>query len=118
MPHVENIMNSEAIPPQSQPAPNSTDFRLFYELLSLTAFVIPFGHLLGPLILWLIKKDTDPVADEEGKKVLNFNISWTLWGLASCGLGFIAWIVIAIIAIIKAANKQPFTHPWTIQFLK
>lgn len=111
-------MNSDAIPPQMPPAPQGTDFRLFYELLSLTAFVFPFGQILGPLVLWLVKKDTDPVADAEGKKVINFNISWTLWILVSCGLGVIPWIIIDLIAIIKAANKQPFKHPWTIQFLK
>lgn len=99
-------------------APKSSDLRLYFELLSLTAFVFPLGQILGPLVLWLVKKDTDPLADAEGKKVINFNISWTIWGIVSCGLGFIAWIVIDIIAILKAANKEPFNHPWTIQFLK
>ncbi len=88
------------------------------ELLTLVAFVFPFGHILGPLVLWLIKKDSDTVADFEGKKVINFNLSWTIWGFATCGLGFLAWIVIVFIAILKAANRQPFKHPLTIQFLK
>ena len=88
------------------------------ELLALTAFVFPFGQILGPLVLWLVKKDTSPLVSEEGKKVINYNISWTLWGIVTCGLGFLAWMVITLIAIIKAANNQPFKHPLTIAFLK
>ncbi len=102
----------------SLPRPSATNWRLYLELLSFTAFVFPVGHILGPLVLWLVKKDSVPTVDEEGKKVINFNISWTLWGVASCGLGFLAWIVIAIIATLKAANNEPFKHPWTISFLK
>lgn len=107
-------------PPLPQPpAKPPTDWRLYMELSSMAAFVLPvLGNILGPLILWLVTKENDPVADAEGKKVLNFNISWSLWTLATCGLGFFAWLVIAIIAIIKAANNQPFRHPLTIQFLK
>lgn len=88
------------------------------ELLSFAGLVVPLGNILGPLILWLVKKDSSQEVDFEGKRVINFNISWTLWSIASCGLGAIAWLIIAIIASVKAANKQPFTHPWTIQFLK
>lgn len=104
--------------PTTPPPISQSNWRLYFELLSFTGFVIPFGQILGPLILWLIKKDTDPAANFEGKKVINFNLSWLLWIVVSCGLGAIAWIVLIIIATIKAANNQPFKHPWTIQFLK
>lgn len=88
------------------------------ELLTLAGFAFPLGHIFGPLILWLIKKDVDSVADLEGKKVLNFNLSWTIWGIVTCGLGFLVWMVIVLVSIIKAANHKPFKHPLTIQFLK
>jgi uncharacterized Tic20 family protein len=105
-------------PPPSLPN-TSTNWRLYLELLSFAAFIFPTGgNILGPLILWLVKKDTVPAVNEEGKKVINFNISWTLWSILSCGFGFFAWIVIAIIATLKAANNEPFKHPWTIGFLK
>ena len=110
------IPPSDPVPPFPPPA---TNWRLYLELLSFTLFVLPaFGNIVGPLILWLVKKDTNPVVNEEGKKVINFNISWTIWGILTCGFGFIAWLVIAIIAALKAANNEPFRHPWTIAFLK
>ena len=111
-------MNTETPPPNLTVSPVATNWRLYMELLSLIVFVFPLGHIAGPLVLWLVKKDTTPEVDAEGKRVLNFNLSWTLWSIASCGLGFFAWIVIAIISILKAANREPFKHPWTIGFLK
>ena len=111
-------MNTETPPTNLPVSPGATNWRLYMELLSLTVFVFPLGHIAGPLVLWLVKKDTIPEVDAEGKRVLNFNLSWTLWSIASCGLGFIAWIVIDIISILKAANREPFKHPWTIEFLK
>ena len=88
------------------------------ELLALTGFVFPFGQILGPLVLWLIKKDTDPEVDAEGKRVINFNISWAIWSILSCGIMFFVWMIVLLISIIKAANKEPFKHPLTIQLLK
>jgi uncharacterized Tic20 family protein len=120
------------LPPVLPPAPPPTNWRLFLELLSFAGFVFPFGNIVGPLVLWLVKKDTIPQVNEEGKRVVNFNLSWTLWGivcfgigLLTCGVGFllsgagvVAWLVIAIIAALKAANNEPFQHPLTIAFLK
>ena len=37
------------------------------------------GPILGPLVVWLIKKDEMPYVDEQFKKVMNFQISWTIW---------------------------------------
>ena len=106
--------------PTAPPPPvvENTSWRLYLELLALLAFVIPLGQILGPMVLWLVKKDTIPEVDREGKRVLNFNISWTIWGILTCGLGFIVWFVIAIVAMIKAANREPFVHPLTTDFLK
>jgi uncharacterized Tic20 family protein len=106
------------ISPQPSPAPEKTSWRLYLELLALLGFVIPLGQVLGPMVLWLVKKDQIPEVDKEGKRVLNFNISWVLWGILTCGLGFIPWFIIAIVAMIKAANREPFKHPLTIDFLK
>ena len=100
------------------PSLKASNWRLYFELLTFAGLVFPLGNIVGPLVLWLIKKDSIPLVNEEGKRVLNFNLSWTLWGIASCGLGFLAWFVIAIISTLKAANNEPFKHPWTIEFLK
>ena len=116
-------MDTQPNPYQSPTAPppsltDRTSWRLYFELLSFVAFVFPLGQIFGPMVLWLVKKDAIQEVDTEGKRVLNFNISWTIWGLLTCGLGFVVWFVIALVATLKAANREPFTHPLTIDFLK
>ena len=106
------------VPPTPATPASQESWRLYLELLALLFFVIPLGNILGPLVLWLILKDKNPEVDAEGKKVLNFNISWTLWMLVTCGFGLIVWLVILVVAIIKAANREPFKHPLTIELLK
>ena len=47
-------------------------------LSALAGFIIPFGSVLGPLIIWLIKKDEMPIVDVHGKKALNFQITMAI----------------------------------------
>ena len=47
-------------------------------LSALAGFVVPFGSIIGPLIVWLIKKDEMPIVDEHGKKALNFQITMAI----------------------------------------
>ena len=59
-------------------------------LLSLCGYVgIPFGNVLGPLIWWLFKKDSDPEVDLHGKESLNFQISVTIYLIAAGLLVFL-----------------------------
>ena len=114
-------MDSQNYPPQLPLPPTSVtreNWRLYLELLSFAGMIFPFGNILGPLALWLIKKDSVQAVDEEGRKVLNFNLSWTIWSIITCGLGAVVWFIIAVIATFKAANQTPFSHPWVIRFLR
>ncbi|TVP77719.1 MAG: DUF4870 domain-containing protein [Puniceicoccaceae bacterium] len=100
-------------------------------LLSLVGFVgVPFGNILGPLVLWLMKKDQDAFVDATGKEVLNFQISATIY-MVICGLLIflvigllllpiliIGVIVYTIIAALKANEGKLYRYPLTIRFLK
>ena len=100
-------------------------------LSALGQFLVPsIGNILGPLIVWLIKKDQYPFADSQGKEALNFNISITIYLLAAGILSFILigipllfataifWIVEVIMASVKANQGEPWKYPLTIQFIK
>jgi len=53
---------------------------LFCHLAAFGFFVFPaFGNILGPLVIWLIKKDESPYVDQQGKESLNFQISFTIY---------------------------------------
>src|SRR4051794_35730178 len=44
-------------------------------LSALAGLLVPGGNVLGPLIVWLMKKDEGAEVDEHGKASLNFQIS-------------------------------------------
>ena len=111
-------------------------------LAALTAYVgVPFGNILGPLIIWLLKKDEFPLVDEHGKQSLNFQISMIIYGLVlgvaiiistvtvilipvAVLLGMLlAFIIIAdfvlvVIAAIKVSNGETYQYPFTIRFIQ
>ena len=106
-------------------------FGMLCHLTGFLAFVgIPFGNILGPLVVWLVKREEFPFVDDQGKEALNFQISMTIYlivtGLLSflligipffIGLG-IAWIVLMIIASVKANGGEAYRYPITMRFIK
>jgi uncharacterized Tic20 family protein len=104
---------------------------MFCHLLGFVGFFgIPFGGILGPLVLWLVKKGQDPFVDATGKEVLNFQISAMIYGIV-CGLLvfvligiflllilIIAIVVYTILGAIKANEGQLYRYPFTIRFIK
>jgi uncharacterized Tic20 family protein len=125
------------IPEQPQPAgtPPDKDACLWATFTHLAAFAgllgIPFGSIIGPLVLWLIKKNEMPFVDYSGKEALNFQISITIYMIASlpllCGgpLVLVAWIPLGIVAVIftiiaaiKANNGEYYRYPITIRIIK
>lgn len=97
---------------------------------ALAGLIIPFGNLLGPLIVWLIKRNELPFVDQQGKEALNFQISMTIYGLISAALIFvvigivtsiilaIAWLVLIIMATIKANEGVAYKYPLTFRLVK
>ena len=91
---------------------------------------VPFGNIVGPLTVWLIKKDETPLVDEQGKESLNFQISITIYAIVAAILMFIligfplllaiavAQIVLVIVASVKVSNGETYRYPFTIRFLK
>ncbi|VAX01542.1 hypothetical protein MNBD_GAMMA22-1993 [hydrothermal vent metagenome] len=92
--------------------------------------MIPFANMLGPLIIWLIKKDEMPFVNDQGKEVLNFQITMTLAGficfiLSFVVIGFFLFIilgifvfVITIIAAIKTNNGEYYRYPINLRLIK
>ncbi len=88
------------------------------------------GHLLGPLIVWLLKRGDSPEIDAHGKESLNFQLSMLIYDaiaailciiLIGVPILIILWImntVLVIIASIRASEGKFYRYPFTIRFLK
>ncbi|MGE8218627.1 MULTISPECIES: DUF4870 domain-containing protein [Stenotrophomonas] len=103
---------------------------MFAHLAALAGIVIPLGNLLGPLIVWLVKKDTMPFVADQGKEALNFNITVFIAAFVSGILtlvliGFlllivvgIAWLVLTIMAALAANKGEAYRYPFTLRLIK
>lgn len=132
-------MSDAFSPPPSPGGEVSADQRqmaLFSHLSSLSGLIIPLGNILGPLILWLVKKDTMPFVEDQAKEALNFNITLGIIGIVltiitvvTFGLGAvltvplgillgIAWLVLTIMAGMKANEGQYYRYPFALRLIK
>lgn len=121
-----------SLPPLGVPSKEERTWAMAAHLSALLVLILPtFGNLIGPLIVWLIKRDTMPFVAQEGKEALNFQLTQTLILLGclvvtilTCSIGgFIAGpiavadvvflIVMAIIAAIKANEGIAYRYPLT-----
>lgn len=105
-------------------------YSMFCHLAALAGILIPFGHIIGPLVVWLIKKEQYPEVDRQGKAALNFQISATIYMMISgilalilIGLFLLAVIgifalVVTIIATVKSSNGERFNYPLSIKIIQ
>ena len=122
-------------PPPSEPpmagGPSAEErqWAMFAHLSALSGLIIPFGSIIGPLVIWLIKKDTMPFVNDQGKEALNFNITMAIAAIV-CSLlmlvliGFlllpalvILWLVFVIIGTIKANEGTAYRYPFTLRLV-
>lgn len=118
--------------PGSTGIENDPDARLwgmFAHLSALSGFFIPFGNLIGPFVIWQIKKNTMPFVDDQGREALNFQITVTIaavvsWVLVFVLIGFLllplvglAALVLCIIAGVKANSGERYRYPFALRLL-
>lgn len=137
---MESEKPDASVPPELPSAPGPEDLPdnrrwiTILHLSGLAGLVVPgFGHVLGPLIVWLLKKNDVPGMDAAGRNVLNFQISWTLLGVLSgvvAAVGaclifpialpialFVMWVYLVFKGAVRASNGLPMAFPLTIRFL-
>ncbi len=143
-------------PPPSQPSPQESappptagglppaeerQWAVFAHLSALAGGLLTsalggWGFFIGPLVIWLIKKDTMPFVDDQAKEALNFNITVSaaflillVLTIITLGIGGfvtlplmgilgIAALVFIVIAAIKANEGVKYRYPFTLRLIK
>ena len=102
---------------------------MFCHLSALAGFIIPFGNIIGPLIIWLVKRDQFPFVNDQGKESLNFQISILIYVAVSAVLallliGFLLMaavgvfcLIMVILASVKANEGVAYRYPLCIRFI-
>ncbi|HTV85935.1 MAG TPA: DUF4870 domain-containing protein [Dyella sp.] len=143
-----SVPPESVVPPPSEPSSPSDipaqerTWAMVAHLSALLGAVVTSVHgggvacFLGPLIVWLIKKDSMPFVADQGKEALNFNISVAIITFAllvlsavTFGIGLIiaipmwvvigiGWFVLTIIAAVKANEGVRYRYPFTLRLIK
>lgn len=114
------------------PVPVSKEERnwaMLCHLSTLAGFLVPLGNIIGPLVVWLLKKDEYPLVNDQGKEALNFQISILIYLIVSLililaliGIVLIPAVLIfdviaTIVAIVRANDGVAYRYPLTIRFI-
>ncbi len=123
----------QPVPPEGNYYPeipsDARNWGMLCHLIALLAMPLGFGHIVGPLVVWLLKRDDHPFIDDQGKESLNFQISVTIYSAVCVPLTcvlvgiplliglWIANIVFIIIASLKASRGEAYRYPLTIRLV-
>ena len=127
-------MDQQPLPPPPPAPATSSNIRTWCVLCHAAALLGLFfhflGHLLGPLIVWLVKRGDSPEVDAHGKESLNFQISMLIYDAIAAILCIVLigipilialWVlntVLVIIASIQASEGKFYRYPITIRLIK
>ena len=117
-------MEPPALPADPVPTQDEKNLALIMHVLSLVGF-----SLIGPLIVWLVKKDESAFINAQGRELLNFQISFLIYAIVCIPLCFvligipllivvgIASFILTIIGLVKATEGKIYRFPATIKIL-
>ena len=118
-----------SMPGEIEADPEARNFAMFCHLAALSMYLTGVGIIVGPLIVWLIKKDKYPYVDRQGKEALNFNISFLVYHIAAALLLFVlvgfvllplvslAWLVLLIVAAVKTNSGEQYRYPFIFRLI-
>ena len=103
---------------------------MFCHLSALAGLLFPFGSVIGPLIVWLVKKEEMPLDAEHGRKSLNFQLTMMIAYIVCFMLMFVVVgvillplvalfsLIMVVVSAIKANDGKEVKYPMAIEFIK
>jgi len=108
--------------------PNERMWAMFCHLGTLVTW-FPFANVIIPMTIWLVKKETSPLVNDQGKEALNFQISmlvgyalcvplcFVLIGIPAIFALFLYHVVFSIVAAIKSNEGLAYRYPYTLRLI-
>ena len=100
---------------------------MFVHLAGLLGLVLPaVGGLVGPLVIWLIKREGMRYVDEQGKRAVNFQLNLLVYGFFAFLLSFLligifllpliglAAVILPIVAGVEASKGNDYRYPFVL----
>ena len=111
--------------------PEQRKWGMAIHMSALIGLLLPLGLVLGPIIVWMLKKNDGEYFDSQGKKAVNFQLTILIAAFLFAVLGTmikplfalafvsgIAGILFAIIAGINVNSKGDYNYPFSFRFIK
>ena len=124
-------MSEESIPAiETTPSKDERTWAMLCHFSTYIGFIFPFGNIIVPLIIWLSKREDLPLVEDQGREVLNFQISMTIYFIISgilciiligipIVIGLIIFdFIITIVAAISANDGRYYRYPINLKFIK
>ncbi len=103
-------------------------------LLALIGIVVPvpFAEIVGPAVLYAVKREEMPYVREQGRESINFQITIAILYLVAIpltlpiflfvGVAFLLALkllnlVLIIVATAKTSTGEPFRYPFSLKFV-
>lgn len=98
--------------------------------LSALVQLLTIPTIVGPLVVWLLKKQEHAFIDDQGKEAMNFHLTVLIAALVLSPtlcifIGFILLPLLGIVALIfsviggiKANEGIAYRYPWTMRLIK
>ena len=108
--------------------PDERMWAMFCHLGTLVTW-FPFANIILPLVIWMAKKETSPLVNDQGKEALNFQITiligyaiciplvFVLIGIPAIAVLFLYHVVFSLVAAIKANEGRAFRYPYTLRLI-
>ena len=105
-------------------------FAMATHLAAFAGHLFPFAHIIGPLVVWMMKRDTSSFVNEQGKESVNAQITVTIYavicipfcfvliGFVMLGVLYVAAIILVILAAMAAYEGRPYRYPMILRLVK
>ena len=99
-------------------------------LSAFAGHVFPFAHIIVPLVIWLMKRETSAFVNDQGKEAVNAQISFTIYAAVAGVLCFVligvplliglyvANLILVIVASIAAYEGKSYRYPFILRLVK
>jgi uncharacterized protein len=112
------------------PTQDERTWGMLAHLSALLGLAVPLGSVIAPLVVWLMKREQSAFVADQSKEALNFNITVGIAAVICIVLAFVFigmllgivlfvyWLVMTILAGIKANEGSLYRYPFAIRLVK
>ena len=92
--------------------------------------MVPFGNLIGPLAVYLVKRDESAFVADQAREALNFQLWTSVAAVVAAVLIFVGvgllllplvglgWLVGTVVGAVRASDGEWYRYPWTLRLVR